>query len=62
MKPILIYKYSRERKEKQFELYNLMQKKGASIEQAYANKNSSGEEQKDEEGRVIDMMRKHSQS
>jgi len=57
LKPILIYKYSRERKEKQFELYDLMQKKGINIEQAYANKNSSSEENKDDEGKVMNTIK-----
>ena len=57
LKPILIYKYSRHRKEKQFELFDVMQKKGGKIEEIYANKNSSSEENKDDEGQFLETIR-----
>ena len=59
LKPILIHKYSKEKKEKQFELFDLMQKKGAHIEQTYANKqSSSSEENKDAEEKLISAIKK----
>lgn len=57
LKPILIYKYSKERKEKQFELYEVMRNKGMKLEQEYTSKKNTGhEENKDEE--IIDAIRK----
>lgn len=58
LRPILIYRYSKERKEKQFELFDLMQKKGVNIEKAFASKkDSSSEENKDDENKFVNTIR-----
>lgn len=56
LKPILIYKYSKERKEKQFELYEVMKNKGQNIEKLYATKKPSYMEEKKEDS-VLDTIR-----
>lgn len=57
LKPILIYKYSKERKEKQFELYEVMRNKGQKLEQEYASKRDSVTEENKEDD-IIDSIRK----
>jgi hypothetical protein len=60
LRPILIYKYSKERKEKQFELFDMMQKKGQKIEKDFASKkDESGDENKDDESKFVNTIRKH---
>jgi hypothetical protein len=55
LRPILIYKYSKERKEKQFELFDMMQKKGLKIEKDYASKKDESGDEKN----FVDTIRKH---
>lgn len=59
LKPILIYKYSKERKEKQFELFDVMKTKGQNIEQMYINPDGPVEENKDAENSIMDAIRKN---
>lgn len=60
----MIYKYSRQRKEKQYELFAAMQHRGQHIEDAYAGeKNEISEEEEDTkkgEEKLINMIRKNS--
>lgn len=62
LKPILIYKYSKKRKEKQYELFAAMQNRGQHIENIYAGERNeiTEEDQKDGEGNIINMIRRNS--
>ena len=54
LKPILIYKYTKERKEKQFEFFDMMIKKGANLEQKFTTREpQKNEEKKDIEEKLI---------
>jgi len=54
LKPILIYKYTKERKEKQFEFFNMMINKGAKLENKFASRDpQSNEEKKNMEEKLI---------
>lgn len=55
LRPILIYKYSKERKEKQFELFDMMVKKGLKIEKDFASKKDESVDEKN----FVDTIRKH---
>lgn len=62
MKPILIYKYSKQRKEKQYELFLAIHKKGQHIETIYADDkhDQTDEGQKEnEENQLANMIRKN---
>jgi len=53
----LIYKYSKERKTKEYELYQMMREKGTVIEKIFINQ-KDGEEAKGEGNKVIDAINK----
>jgi hypothetical protein len=57
LKPILIYKYSKERKEKQFEFYDMLRKRGQKIESNYVEQKENHNDQKNDEEEFIDTIR-----
>ena len=57
IRPILIYKYSKERKEKVYEFHDMMMKKGQQIEQVYTKKRDSVTEEEKDGDDIVDVMR-----
>ena len=62
LKPILIYKYSKERKERQWEFFDLLRQRGQKIEKVYVNRNedSSSKEDNKEENGLLAVVKKES--
>lgn len=60
LKPILIYKYSKERKERQWEFFDLLRQRGQKIEKVYVNRNDSSKEDIKDENEILEVVRKQS--